>query len=267
MPRRAELLQPNGARRTAWLWRWHRRAGVLACVLLLMLAVTGLALNHSQGLRLAERTVGWDWPYALYGPSAAGAWTGFAVGDAWLLQGGEGRLFLDTREVGRCDGRLVGALVLDAMILVACERELQLLTPDGQRIDALSATAGLAVPVSGLALHGRAALALAGGRWQRFDADAMGLAEVGDIGPQPLVPGAPPQALLHALGRASGWLHWERFLLDLHSGRLFGRAGVLLVDAGGVLSLVLALSGIVMWGVRQRRAQKPSSRAASAMSK
>ena len=260
MPQRAETAPRTRARRAAWLWRWHGRAGVFACVLLLMLAVTGVALNHSEGLRLDQRAVAWDWPYTLYGPSAAGTWSGFEAGGAWLLQGGEGRLFLDTREIGRCEGAIAGAMALQGMLLVACERELLLLTPEGERIDALGATAGLAVPVTGLAGREGAVLVLAGGRWQRFDADAMSLAPAAGAGLQPLHPGAPPQALLHSLGRASGWLHWERFLLDLHSGRLFGRAGVLLVDVGGVLSIALALSGIVMWGSRQRRAQKPSSR-------
>ncbi len=249
-----------GARRAAWLWRWHRRAGVIASLLLLMLAVTGLALNHSEGLRLDKRAVGWDWPYALYGTSAAGSWKGFGAGAAWVLQAGEGRLFLDTREIGRCEGPITGAMVLREMLLVACERELLLLTPAGERIDALDATAGLPVPVAGLALRGDEALLLAAGQWQRFDADAMSLAPAPDADLQPLAPATPPPELLEALGRASGWLNWERFLLDLHSGRLFGRAGVLLVDVGGVLSLLLALSGVLMWASRQRRAQKPSSR-------
>jgi hypothetical protein len=221
-------------------------------VLLLMLALTGLALNHSEDLRLDERAVGWDWPYALYGPSATGAWKGFEVGDTWLLQGGEGRIFLGTRELGGCEGVITGVASVQQMILVACERELLLLTPDGERIDALGAATGLPVPVGGLAALGDEALVLAGGLWQRFDADAMALSPAGGEAPQKIRPGTPPQALLEKLGRAAGWLHWERFLLDLHSGRLFGSAGVLVVDVGGVLSLLLALSGVLMWGLRRR---------------
>ena len=252
MPPRADSSVRAPARRAAWLWRWHRRAGVVACVLLLMLALTGLALNHSEDLRLDERAVGWDWPYALYGPSATGAWKGFEVGDTWLLQGGEGRIFLGTRELGGCEGVITGVASVQQMILVACERELLLLTPDGERIDALGAATGLPVPVGGLAALGDEALVLAGGLWQRFDADAMALSPAGGEAPQKIRPGMPPQALLEKLGRAAGWLHWERFLLDLHSGRLFGSAGVLVVDVGGVLSLLLALSGVLMWGLRRR---------------
>ena len=252
MPPRADSSVRAPARRAAWLWRWHRRAGVVACVLLLMLAVTGLALNHSEDLRLDERAVGWDWPYALYGPSATGAWKGFEVGDTWLLQGGEGRIFLGTRELGGCEGVITGVASVQQMILVACERELLLLTPDGERIDALGAATGLPVPVGGLAALGDEALVLAGGLWQRFDADAMALSPAGGEAPQKIRPGTPPQALLEELGRAAGWLHWERFLLDLHSGRLFGSVGVLVVDVGGVLSLLLALSGVLMWGLRRR---------------
>lgn len=254
MPPRTESV--TGARtrgrRVAWLWRWHGRAGVLACVLLLLLAMTGLALNHAEDLRLDERKVDWDWPYALYGSAVAGTWKGYAAGESWVLQGGEGRLYLGTRAIGSCDGTLVGAVGIDGMLLVACERELLLLTPEGDRIDALNAAAGLPLPVTGCALQDGVAHVLAGGRWQAFDPDDMGFSPspMGDARPLPAT--VPPEALIERLGRASEWLHWERFLLDLHSGRLFGRAGVIVVDAGGVLSLLLALSGIVMWGARRR---------------
>ena len=42
-------------------------------------------------------------------------------------------------------------------------------------------------------------------------------------------------------------LSYERVLLDLHSGRIFGRVGVLVVDAAAVALLLLALSGFYMW--------------------
>lgn len=255
------------ARRAAWLWRWHGRAGVAACLLLLMLAVTGLVLNHSDDLHLDERAVGWDWPYALYGPSAAGTWKGFDTGSGWVLQGGEDRLFLGTRAIGVCDGAIMGASELQQMLLIACERELLLLTPEGERIESMGISAGLPVPVAGIAIRDETVLVRAQGEWHRFDPDAMALAAAESTDMPMLRPGMPPAPLLSELGRASGWLHWERFLLDLHSGRLFGRAGVWIVDVGGVLSLLLAISGIVMWAARQRRSQRPSSRVASPMSK
>ena len=44
-----------------------------------------------------------------------------------------------------------------------------------------------------------------------------------------------------------------RLLLDVHSGRIFGRAGVLWVDVVGVLLGTLATSGTLMWLLHRRR--------------
>jgi len=62
-----------------------------------------------------------------------------------------------------------------------------------------------------------------------------------------------PAALARALDRDDPWLSWERLLLDLHSGRLFGAAGVYVVDAAGLLFALLALSGVGTWWLHRRR--------------
>jgi uncharacterized iron-regulated membrane protein len=43
----------------------------------------------------------------------------------------------------------------------------------------------------------------------------------------------------------------ERVMLDLHSGRILGRAGVYLVDAAAIVFLLLAVSGTWLWARRQ----------------
>ena len=40
---------------------WHRGMGALAALFLLMLAVTGILLNHTLDLKLAERHLDWPW--------------------------------------------------------------------------------------------------------------------------------------------------------------------------------------------------------------
>lgn len=46
---------------------------------------------------------------------------------------------------------------------------------------------------------------------------------------------------------SSGILPQERVLLDIHSGRIFGSVGVLVVDLAGILIILLAISGSTMW--------------------
>ena len=55
-------------------------------------------------------------------------------------------------------------------------------------------------------------------------------------------------------------LTFERVLLDLHSGRIFGRAGPLVMDAAAVLFIALALTGFWMWLRRPPHAAPPGRR-------
>jgi len=52
--------------------------------------------------------------------------------------------------------------------------------------------------------------------------------------------------------RGSG-LSWERLLLDLHSGRLFGSVGVFIIDLAGIALLLIALSGVWVWVTKPGR--------------
>ena len=84
-----------------------------------------------------------------------------------------------------------------------------------------------------------------------FSARAAGGSLIRQLAPAPL-----PSVIRDALPDQAQWLSWERLLLDVHSGRLAGRIGVLLVDAIGVLLCALALSGIAMWWLHRRRRQR-----------
>jgi len=62
-----------------------------------------------------------------------------------------------------------------------------------------------------------------------------------------ILPQSPPAALQEKLTAQAPILPWERMLLDLHSGRLLGSWGVYLMDAVGVLLLILAPTGFFIW--------------------
>ncbi|MBK8959481.1 MAG: PepSY domain-containing protein [Proteobacteria bacterium] len=63
-------------------------------------------------------------------------------------------------------------------------------------------------------------------------------------------------ATLAEVYRGSG-VSYERVLLDVHSGRLFGRVGVWVVDAAAVCLLALALTGTWMFFKFKRGGQRP----------
>ena len=86
------------ARRPRW-WAWHQRLGLGFAVVFLVVVVTGIALNHTESLRLDRRIVTADWVYDWYDISLAGEPTGFAVGGNWVV-GWDGQLLWNSRGVG-----------------------------------------------------------------------------------------------------------------------------------------------------------------------
>ncbi len=242
MLRRARLLGP--------LWRWHRRAGLFAALFLLLMSLSGIVLNHSDDLALEQSFVESGWLRAIYGDTDDG-WTAFHGAGHWVLGDQAGRIFLDERELARCAGTLQGAVELSGMLVLACDRELLLLSAQGELIESVNP----ASVMSGLGLADGAVVVRVADQWRTFDPESM---HVGDVLADPRRvaqsrPQAVPESLEQQLGRRSAWLNRERLLLDFHSGRLFGPAGVWLVDISGVLLCILALSGVTMWWLHRKR--------------
>jgi len=236
------------------LWRWHRRLGVVAAVFALLLAVTGIVLNHSSELGLDRRFVDWLWLHSAYGDSSADL-PAFQLGRHWLSRAANGRVYLDTREVAPCGGKLVGALQSADLLYAACAEELLVITAGGELVESLGGSAGLPLPLTGIGRAGSEVVLQAGDSWWLADlelADFSARAPGGLVISQ-LSPGRLPESVRNAIPAPDAWLSWERLLLDVHSGRVLGRLGVIWVDLVGVLLACLATSGIGMWWLHRRR--------------
>jgi len=237
------------------LWRWHRRLGLLAAIFVLVMAASGIALNHTAGFGLDRRFVEWGWLTAAYGDHSAEL-PAFRLGDSWLTQTSGGQVFLDTRAVAPCRGKLVGALLVDEWLLGGCAEELLLLTTRGELVESVIAGTGLPVPVQAIGLLDGAVAVQVEGDWWRVDLERMefsrrapgGSAQIHQVFPDQL-----PEEVRRGLPVPDQWLTWERVLLDLHSGRLFGRPGVLGADLLGIFLCMLALSGCAMWWLHRRK--------------
>ena len=132
------------ARVSAWLRRLHRWLGLTAAAFVLLLAVTGLLLNHADTLSLDHHRLRADWIVRLYGLEPPALVDAREAGAHWISLWGS-RLFLDDAPIDR-----VGASTLvaafggndhddDAFLTVVTDRQLLLLTPSGELIDVLAA--------------------------------------------------------------------------------------------------------------------------------
>jgi hypothetical protein len=242
------------------LWRWHRRLGVFAAFFVLVLVVSGILLNHTSELGLDRSFVNSIGLSRLYGDDSA-TLRGYQLGGHWLFQTADGRVYLDVRDVAPCNGTLVGALKSNGLFLAACEEELLLITESGQLLESVSASTGLPVPLQGLGLVENTVVVRAGENWRLADLEMMDFDEYAAGGAliQQVAAGSLPETVRQQVPGAGQWLTWERVLLDLHSGRVLGRAGVWLVDIVGVLLASLAMSGLAMWWLHRRRRRRLAS--------
>ena len=85
------------------------------------------------------------------------------------------------------------------------------------------------------------------------DTDLTGWSEFKGVHPKWVAPSITLPALRHVIEAhdMSRQTSLERFLLDMHSGRFFGKYGVYVIDAASVLLLILSITGIWLWVTRR----------------
>jgi hypothetical protein len=245
-------------RRRNTLTIWHRRLGLTAALFVLLLSTTGLALNHTDGLRLDERYVGAGWLLGWYGIEAPDQAVSFPADGNMVTRLGE-RLYLGALRVEDHADSLIGAVSSDGFVIVALDGDLLMLTAAGDRVERLGREDGIPAGIRAVGLTGDGRVVLDAGdgiyradsqllAWERVNGESTGL--------RWSAPAAPDPALLSDLRQdyLANILTLERVILDLHSGRIFGRYGPWLMDAAALLLLVLAVTGVwVWWGLRPNR--------------
>lgn len=229
--------------------RWHRRLGIFTALFVLLLAVSGWLLNHTERFRLDENHVSSAWLLDWYGIQPQQPPRSYAVGDHQVTQI-DSHLYFDEQRISSRVNHLIGAVQLDEFFVVATQEALYLLLASGQLVEQLGGTAGVPAGMQAIgidaddqliihAAHGIYTADLDTLEWQHTEADAVDWSQ-----PSP-APNDHIDTVLQQY-RGSG-LPYERVLLDLHSGRVLGQAGVWLVDIVALLFAGLAITGCIMW--------------------
>jgi hypothetical protein len=234
-------------RRIRLLRKWHRWCGILAALWLVLLVGTGWLVNHSDALDLAHRAVSAPWLLRWYGLNAQAPKAGF-LADAHWLAGNEEHWVLDGRLLDVHAEQPIGLVLSGNLLFAASERHVRIYTLSGQLVDQLDTAA---LPVKRVARIGRigsqaviegdgAVRTSDGMTWQPYKGNAA-WSEACPI----------PAALRAAwAGQFAASLPLERILLDLHSGHILGHGGPWLLDAVGLLLMILALSGAWVFFLR-----------------
>ena len=238
--------------------RWHRLLGIVSTAVVLVTIATGLILNHSNLWDLSKRRARSAAVQYLYGHSNAPLSASYRIGRGWITQIGS-RVFLDRAEILQHQASFVGAVEIENAILIAFEDGMVELDEDLNVVERYGALDGLKPPIKQIGSNGDDAFVEAAAGVMRFDAAAA--AFVASDGTAPRWQAASPLPNVISMELVSNYrgpgVSYEQLLLDLHSGRLFGAAGVVIVDAAAICMLVLAVSGIYLWFKFKRNNLQP----------
>ena len=242
------MARKNG--RASLTRRLHRSLGVGAAGFIILMVLSGLAINHSKGLGFEQGHVSQDFLLDWYGLEEPEDIRSFAIGNDWLSFAGP-HLYINGTPLADLSGG-IGAISTDDMLIAAGNEELLLLDHDGVLIERLPwnlVGSGLIETIGRLA-DGKIVIRSAGQLWQA-DSQLLGWKLLADttVTPDWSIPGPAPGELTQAIGRhyRGDGISLERLLLDLHSGRIFGPVGILVYDLLALAVGFLAISGLVFW--------------------
>src|SRR3989304_93001 len=121
---------------------WHRYLGLTGMVFVLILAGTGLMLNHTELLDLDSAYVESELLLDWYDIKAPDNTVSYEANDLWVTQLGD-QIYLNDHRIHDLTGVLVGALVMNDVLVLGLEGSVILMTPEGELIERLTGTAGV----------------------------------------------------------------------------------------------------------------------------
>ncbi|MDF1763521.1 MAG: PepSY domain-containing protein [Oleibacter sp.] len=242
--------------RRFFIYRWHRRLGIAASLLVILLALTGVALNHTGSFGLASHYPQSSlmlWPYASVLPQAQQF-----ESPQGLLKVVEENLELNGQPLVECT-QLLNVAQINSGWWVACADQWYQFDAQWQWLDSLDpALIGVDSDAT-IAGEQEALLVSIENDWQLVDAPMMQLLPLSSL------PTLDTQVskdkispiVLSKMPGENRVITWQRVVLDIHSGRWFGSFfgvnwGVWMMDAAALVLLLLALSGLWMWRSKKR---------------
>ena len=247
-------MNPHGLAR--FLRRWHARLGITAALFFMVLIVTGVALNHTERLGLAHTLIQSEAIASWYGLPAPQLLAVFdadgqfiATPQVWLYRG---------QRLPDGGGAVIGVVRTSDMLAVATALTLSLYTPTGERIDILRGAALPHLPILALGhTANRIVVKTAGGLFSTADGlDWKAIAD--DSVTWARMQTANSTTVTAINKQLAPELPLERMVLDLHSGRLFGRYGPWLMDTAALVLLMLSLSGAwIQWRNWRQKKRHP----------
>lgn len=237
-------------------YTWHRRLGIIAALVITIISVTGLVLLVLPGSKAGRAEIGGSFVAIAYGQTPDYGPVGVDVSGRWLVMVDNALYFNGTPVDVAVNAPLLGAVSGGDGVLVAFGEQLLLISDTGDVLDmitepilpgALKAIGRtpdqvLIIETPDGVFEGDESLSF----WTETDGQAFDWSEVSTR-----LPDAERKAAISAF--RGGGIPLERIVLDLHTGRLFGVIGQVLVWIGTLIMLFLTVTGAIMWWRRFKR--------------
>ncbi|MEW5839272.1 MAG: PepSY domain-containing protein [Pseudomonadota bacterium] len=238
----------------------HRGLGVSVAVFVVILAVTGIMLNHTAELGLKQKQINLPWLNQIYGIAAPQCSAAYAVDGHWLSLWGR-QVFLDKQALDMSETqRLLGVFKQNEILVLAGAEQLGLFSAQGELVDRLDYPAGLSPLRSGKAGQDIVLEFAAVPSLMQLNAEWTALVpariDPADISWAHAL--ALPEDLRAEIAQSyqGEGVSLERVVQDIHSGRIAGKLGVYFMDGITVLMLLLVASGAALVWIRRRPSAK-----------
>jgi hypothetical protein len=223
-------------------YRWHRRIGASAALFLIWIVISGWLLNHSDSLNLAHSEIHSPALAHWYKLNYQTPTQGFTHNKHWLMNSDD-ILLLDGKKINTPFSHALGLAAQDKFTAIANMHEILLLDEQQSLIDKLSDSS---LPIKNISQIGSGCNGIVISDNQQNFSTSDGLAwqvcNENIIWSQTEILNA--QQIAQLKPQIVPAVSVEKLLIDLHTGRFFGRYGAYVVDTVGLCLLLLALSGL-----------------------
>jgi hypothetical protein len=229
----------------------HRYIGLGICIFLVHLAITGIFLNHSIGLRLDKTFVTWPWLLNQYNLSVPEPANIFTIGKN-NFSTIDGEVFFNDKPIFLAEEELLGASQNRDTFILASSSTISVISNDGFIINKENV---LPFTIKNIGIYGDEIVIndsedniwsseSINGVWKLTENIAVEWSREGSITP-----------VNHEKIRkyyVGDGVSLEQIILDFHSGAIFQKVGKIFFDIISILLIILSFTGIWLWTIKRK---------------
>lgn len=233
--------------------KWHRKLGVFAAFFIVFLSVTGVALNHTDGLSLAHQPIKSTLLLDYYGISVP---HDVRFYQQKTIQVVNNSVWLEGHLLFESDAKIVsvGQLFLkhnqQKVFVIATRQSILLYNLNGELVDMLGTESGVPEMIKAMSIHNGQVIVDSANGYYQTDGDFFDWQVIQPINTPKWLQSelASDDKIQQAeLAYRAQFLTLERIIIDSHSGRILGDIGVFFMDFIALLLILLSISGLYIW--------------------